>query len=295
MFAFPATTTASPQANDSSSNTLIQETVEVLEAQVNLKKALVRESRAQMEAAKEEARIINLPGVGNRIEQNLARNEWKVSESHVEVKQAELMAASLRLQHARSHAKPEGNRPASDQSLNDTIELLEAQVGIRKAMLKEAQTRMATTGEFQAFMDSVVDGHFDKVKVRWDFKKSEAQVAIRQAELRIAELKVKQKRSNPTPSAAQSLRDTIELLEGEIAVKKAIISESEMGPKSVEEFRTTLRFFHNQDKIGLARLEGELKTNIARVETRQAELKVEEIRLQQAQARLASLTNAPAK
>jgi hypothetical protein len=214
--------------------------LEVLEAQLEAKRSLVRidESRAD-QAKRWRAYYEQLVRDGRVIEDRLlaARDDVLMMDAHVMAEQAELRVAEIRVKYARRHATQGDQAAGGADQAREELDVLEALLEAKRSLLRVGESRLEQARRTEAHYERLIRGRMATddlaLAAKDDVLQMESIVAWGRADLKVAEMRVKNARnlaSHSRPAGDGAARRLAEL-EERLAVSemKADILQHEVG------------------------------------------------------------------
>jgi hypothetical protein len=172
-----------------------------MEAWLEAKRALLRIDESRAEQAKQwKAYYEKLVRDGKVTEDPAlaARDDLLMMGGHVEAERAELRVAEMRVRNARRHAAQRGQAAASADQDREDAEALEALLEAKRALLHAGESRADQARRAEAHYEGLFRRGLateDRVlAARDDVLMMDAALAWRRAELKVAELHVKNAR-----------------------------------------------------------------------------------------------------
>jgi hypothetical protein len=214
--------------------------MEVLEAQLEARRALLRIDEARAEQAKQRrAYYEKLARDGRVIEDRLlaARDDVLMIDAHVMAERADLKAAEIRAKYARRHAAPGDQTSGGADQAREELDVLEAQLEGKRALLRVGEARAEQARRVEAHYERLFRGGMateDLVfAARDDVLLMDSALAWGRADLKVAEARVKSARrlaAHGGPAADGAGRRLAEL-EERLAVSemKADVLQHEVG------------------------------------------------------------------
>jgi hypothetical protein len=174
-----------------------RERLEVMDAWLEAKRALLRIDESRAEQAKRwKAHYENLVRDGKVTEDRAlaARDDLLMMEGHVEAERAELRVAEMRVRNARRHAAWRDQVAVSDGQDREDAAALEALLEAKRALLRGGESRAEQARRAEAHFEGLFRRGMateDQVlAARDEVLMMDAALAWRRAELQVAELRV---------------------------------------------------------------------------------------------------------
>jgi hypothetical protein len=214
--------------------------LEVLEAQLEAKRTLLRIDEARVEQAKRwRAYYEKLVQERKVIEDRMlaARDDVLMMDAHVVAERAELKVAEIRLKYARRHAAPGDQAAGGAEQAREESDELEALLEAKRALLRVGEARAEQARRAEAHYEKLFRGGMATedlvLAARDDVLLMDSVLAWGRAELKVAETRVKNARrlaEHGGPAADGAGRRLAEL-EERLAVSemKADVLQHEVG------------------------------------------------------------------
>jgi hypothetical protein len=239
----PAAAGAKPgpgTAGDDHDASARQDTLEVLEAQLDVKRVLLRIDESRAEQAKRwKDYYERLLRDGKVTEDRLlaARDDVLMMDAHIAAERAELRVAEMRVNNARRDTARGGQTANRADRAKEELEVLEGLLEAKQAMLRVAEARAEQAKRTEAHYERLVrDGRVTEDRLfaaRDDVLMMESVLAWGRADVKVAEIRVKHARrfasqgAGAAHGAARLLADLEErLVEAEV---KADVLQHEVG------------------------------------------------------------------
>jgi hypothetical protein len=239
----PATKGATPgpgSVRDDRDAVQAHDGLEVLEAQLEAKRALLRVGEARAEQARRvEAHYERLirGGMGTEDLVLAARDDVLMMDAHVVAERADLKVAEIRAKYARRHAAPGDQAAGGADQAREELDELEALLQAKRALLRVGESRAEQARRAEAHYEKLFRGGLATedlvLAARDDVLLMDSALAWGRADLKVAEARVKSARrlaAHGAPSADGAGRRLAELEERlAVAEMKADVLQHEVG------------------------------------------------------------------
>jgi hypothetical protein len=217
-----------------------RDALEVLEAQLEAKRTLVRIDELRAENAKRWKDYYEKLASERRVMEDrmlAARDDVLMIDAHVMAERADLKAAEIRFKYDRRHTSPRNPAPSTAEQVQEQADVMESLLEAKRALLKVGESRVEQAKRSEAHYDKLFrDGlaTYDLVlAAKDDVLMMDSLVAWGRADLKVAEIRAKNARrlaSHPGPAANLADRRVAEL-EERLAVTemKSDILQHEVG------------------------------------------------------------------